>query len=168
MPIRIVPPFAVRLPTPLLGVLDEMVNHGLWGSKQEMVYDMIQSAYADFLETADDSIKSKFYEIEKAALEIDLRLMASRLIDISLFPWRGLMHGNQVLRHFRKHLGKKTFENCRIPLRVTGSNLTGPSDRPRRRLSFARAAARSSQTRSRYPRRHGLDERYSGASMPSR
>ncbi len=70
------------------------------------------------------AVGASAYEIEKAALEIDLRLLASRLIDISLFPWRGLMHGNQVLRHFRKHLGKKTFENCRIPLRVTGSNLT--------------------------------------------
>ncbi len=70
------------------------------------------------------AVGTSAYEIEKAALEIDLRLLASRLIDISLFPWRGLMHGNQVLRHFKKHLGKKTFENCRIPLRVTGSNLT--------------------------------------------
>ncbi len=70
------------------------------------------------------AVGTSAYEIEKAALEINLKLLASRLIDISLFPWRGLMHGNQVLRHFRKHLGKKTFENCVIPLRVTGSNLT--------------------------------------------
>ncbi len=63
-------------------------------------------------------------EIEKAACEINLRLLASRLIDINLFPIRGLMHGRQVLKHFRKHLGKKTFEHCRIPLIVTGANLT--------------------------------------------
>lgn len=63
-------------------------------------------------------------EIEKAACQINLRLLASRLIDVNLFPIRGLMHGGEVLRHFRKHLGRKTFEHCRIPLIVTGTNLT--------------------------------------------
>ena len=63
-------------------------------------------------------------EIEKAACGVNLRLLASRLIDINLFPVRGLMHGREVLRHFKKHLGNKTFEHCRIPLLVTGANLT--------------------------------------------
>jgi len=63
-------------------------------------------------------------EIEKAACEVNLSLLASRLIDINLFPIRGLMHGREVLRHFRKHLGNKSFEHCRIPLIVTGANLT--------------------------------------------
>ncbi len=63
-------------------------------------------------------------EIEKAAREINLRLLASRLIDINLLPIRGLMHGKEVLRHFKKHLGNRTFEHCRTPLLVTGANLT--------------------------------------------
>jgi NTE family protein len=63
-------------------------------------------------------------EIEKAAMGINLRLLMSRLIDINLFPFRGLLHGQQVIRHFRKHLGNKSFDQCRIPLKVTGANLT--------------------------------------------
>jgi NTE family protein len=63
-------------------------------------------------------------EIEKAATEINLRVLFGRLIDISLFPIRGLLHGKQVMRHFRKHLGNKTFDQCRIPLKITGANLT--------------------------------------------
>ncbi len=63
-------------------------------------------------------------EIEKAATQINLRVLFGRLIDISLFPVRGLMHGRQVMRHFRKHLGSKTFDQCRIPLKITGANLT--------------------------------------------
>lgn len=63
-------------------------------------------------------------EIEKAATEINLRLLFGRLIDISLFPVRGLMHGRQVMKHFKKYLGNRTFDQCRIPLKVTGANLT--------------------------------------------
>lgn len=63
-------------------------------------------------------------EIEKAAMEINLRLLMTRLIDINLFPFRGLLHGQEVIRHFRKHLSSKTFEHCRIPLKVTAANLT--------------------------------------------
>jgi NTE family protein len=63
-------------------------------------------------------------EIEKAALEIDIKLLVGRLADVSLFPVRGLMHGTQAAKHFKKHLGTKTFEHCRIPLKVTGANLT--------------------------------------------
>lgn len=63
-------------------------------------------------------------EIEKAATEINLRVLFGRLIDISLFPIRGLLHGKQVIRHFRKHLGNKSFDQCRIPLKITGANLT--------------------------------------------
>ena len=63
-------------------------------------------------------------EVEKAATEINVRLLLGKLIDLSLFPIRGLMHGNQVIRHFRKHIGSKTFEQCRIPLKITCANLT--------------------------------------------
>ena len=63
-------------------------------------------------------------EVEKAAMEIDLKLLIGKLADISIFPIRGLMHGVQVSKHFKKHLGNKTFEHCRIPLKITGANLT--------------------------------------------
>lgn len=63
-------------------------------------------------------------EIEKAAMQINLRLLMSNLIDINLFPYRGLLHGQQVIRHFRKYLGNKSFDQCRISLKVTAANLT--------------------------------------------
>ena len=63
-------------------------------------------------------------EIEKTANEINIWSLLSRLIDINVFPMRGLIHGNEVIRHFRKHLGKKTFENCRVSLKITGANLS--------------------------------------------
>ncbi len=60
-------PFAVRLPVPLIAVLDEMVGHGLWHSKQEMVCEMIQSAFADFLESSSESTKAVFLDVQKKA-----------------------------------------------------------------------------------------------------
>ncbi len=63
-------------------------------------------------------------EIEKAAMEINVRLLMSRLVDVNIFPFRGLMHGNEVIRHFKKHLGGKQFDQCRVALKVTGANLT--------------------------------------------
>jgi NTE family protein len=63
-------------------------------------------------------------EVEKAATEINMRILLGRLVDICIFPIRGLMHGKQVMRHFRKYLGNKTFEQCRIPLKITCANLT--------------------------------------------
>jgi hypothetical protein len=62
-------PFAVRLPITLVAILDEMVKHGLWESKQEMAYDMIQSAYVDFVESLPEEDKLKFNEIQKNAWE---------------------------------------------------------------------------------------------------
>lgn len=60
-------PFAVRLPVTLIAVLDEMMGQGLWESKQEMVYDMIQSTYEDFLESSPESTKAIFADIQKKA-----------------------------------------------------------------------------------------------------
>ncbi|MGH7198583.1 MAG: patatin-like phospholipase family protein [Candidatus Omnitrophota bacterium] len=63
-------------------------------------------------------------ELEKAAMEINSRLRLSQLADISLYPVRGLLNGKRIIRHFKKHLGNKTFEDCRIPLKIMGVNLS--------------------------------------------
>lgn len=63
-------------------------------------------------------------ELEEAALKINIRLLATKLIDFSLYPVRGLLNGREVMKHFAKQLGGKTFDNCKIALRVTGSNLS--------------------------------------------
>lgn len=62
-------PFAVRLPVPLIAVLDEIESHGLWKSKQEMVYDMIQSAVSDFYDSAPEETQKKCTEIQNKALD---------------------------------------------------------------------------------------------------
>lgn len=62
-------PFAVRLPVPLIAVLDEIASHGLWKSKQEMVYDMIQSAVSDFYDSASEETQKKCNEIQNKALD---------------------------------------------------------------------------------------------------
>jgi len=62
-------PFAVRLPIPLIAVLDEVASHGLWRSKQEMVYDMIQSAVQDFLSASTEETRKKCLDIQKKALD---------------------------------------------------------------------------------------------------
>ncbi len=63
-------------------------------------------------------------DVEKAALEINSRLRLSRLLDFSFYPVRGLFDGKRVMKHFCSHLGNKTFDDCRIPLKIMGANLS--------------------------------------------
>ena len=62
--------------------------------------------------------------IEKSSQGINSPLRFARLMDISFFPIRGLIGGKLIMRHFKKQLGDKTFDDCRIPLKVTGANLS--------------------------------------------
>jgi len=62
--------------------------------------------------------------VEQAALEINSRFALTRLLDFSFFPVKGLFNGRLVIKHFKSHLGNKTFEDCRIPLKVIGANLS--------------------------------------------
>ena len=63
-------------------------------------------------------------EVEQIALEINSKFRVSRLLDFNLFPVRGLLHGNLVIKHFGVHLGNKTFEDSKILLKITGANLS--------------------------------------------
>lgn len=63
-------------------------------------------------------------EIEAAALEIRNKASFIKLLDVNLMPVRGLLHGQGVMGHFKRHLGEKTFDDCRIPLKILGANLT--------------------------------------------
>ncbi len=63
-------------------------------------------------------------EVEKFAMEITPSLLITRLIDISLYPVRGFLNGRGIMKHLSKQLGNRTFENCRVPLKVTGANLS--------------------------------------------
>lgn len=63
-------------------------------------------------------------EVEEAALEINSFQKLFRLMDISFFPIRGLLHGGKLMRHLKKHLGNKTFDDCHIPFKVIGADLS--------------------------------------------
>ncbi len=63
-------------------------------------------------------------EVEKMATEINARLLVGKLLDISLYPVRGFLNGRGIMKHLSKHIGNKTFESCRIPLKITGANLS--------------------------------------------
>ncbi|MBI3316269.1 MAG: patatin-like phospholipase family protein [Candidatus Omnitrophica bacterium] len=63
-------------------------------------------------------------EIQEAAEDVRGMVKFSQLLDVSLYPVRGLLDGRRIVRHFRKHLGNKTFDDCRIPLKIVGANLS--------------------------------------------
>ncbi len=63
-------------------------------------------------------------EIEEASLEINSLAKLIPLIDFNLFPFHGLMRGNAVIRHFKKYIGNRVFDDCRIPLKIIGSNMS--------------------------------------------
>lgn len=62
--------------------------------------------------------------VESAALEINSIPKMTQLLDFTLNPVLGAFNGKRVVRHFRSHLGDKTFEDCRIPFKAVGSNLS--------------------------------------------
>ncbi len=62
--------------------------------------------------------------IEKLGLQITSALKLANLMDVSLFPVRGLLNGESVTRHYKKLLGNKTFEEALITLKVVGTNLS--------------------------------------------
>lgn len=63
-------------------------------------------------------------ELEAIALGVTRRMVVGKFLDFSLFPLRGFLHGRQAIKHFNRDLGGKTFEDCVIPLRITGANLS--------------------------------------------
>lgn len=92
--------------------------------RERIHVDMISGSSIGSLIGALYAIGKSAAEIEEAALEINSRFKLLRLLDMNVFPLRGLLHGDMVMRHFKKHLGNKTFDDCKIPLRVIGANLS--------------------------------------------
>src|SRR5207248_2954434 len=63
-------------------------------------------------------------DIEEISLEINSRLRLMRFLDLNLFPFRSLLQGKRVMKYFKRNLGDKVFDDCRIPLKIIGSNLS--------------------------------------------
>ena len=92
--------------------------------REKIPIDVIAGSSVGALIGATYAVCQNAVEVEKIAMEINPWLLFSRLIDINIFPVRGLLSGRGVMKHFNRHFGDKTFESCRIPLKVTGVNLS--------------------------------------------
>jgi hypothetical protein len=88
----ILKPFAVRLPAPMLAVLGELVKYGPWESKQEMVYEMIQSSYSEFYADASPEVREKFSALMNRELEKWSKKTTGQVLDLSagkMIPAKG-------------------------------------------------------------------------------
>ncbi|MDD3375114.1 MAG: patatin-like phospholipase family protein [Candidatus Omnitrophica bacterium] len=66
-------------------------------------------------------------EIEKLAREFESRIRCLHLLDI-IFPKSGFIGGYMIKRWLRKKIGKQTFYNTRIPLKIVAYDLTKRED----------------------------------------
>ncbi|MFA5339754.1 MAG: patatin-like phospholipase family protein [Candidatus Omnitrophota bacterium] len=62
-------------------------------------------------------------ELEKIALRFKRKDTLFSLADFSLIPLQGFMNGNNFKKFFREHLGKKTFHDTHIPLKIVANTL---------------------------------------------
>ncbi|MDD5546168.1 MAG: patatin-like phospholipase family protein [Candidatus Omnitrophica bacterium] len=62
-------------------------------------------------------------ELEKIALRFKRKDMLFSLADFSLMPLQGFMNGNNFKKFFREYLGKKTFHDTHIPLKIVANTL---------------------------------------------
>ena len=67
--IGLLKPVSFRLPVSTVALLDEMVKWTPWSTKQEMLYEMIDSAINDFLQTCPEPVREGLEEMARAALE---------------------------------------------------------------------------------------------------
>ena len=69
-------------------------------------------------------------EIEKIALKFTKKINLLQLVDVFdiAFPLFGFFRGKTVKRFMRKYLGRKTFAELAIPLRIVASDLTTSED----------------------------------------
>ena len=61
--------FSAKISVDLLAKLDVIKSCGLWGSKQHVVYDMVNSAVYDFYENSSQDIKDLLDKAGKDALD---------------------------------------------------------------------------------------------------
>lgn len=59
-------PFAVRLPINLIASLEVIAEKGPWGSKQEMIYEMLHAAVTEIVQASPDLKEIVGIECDKA------------------------------------------------------------------------------------------------------
>lgn len=92
--------------------------------REQIPIDIISGSSIGALIGSLYSISKSAAMVEQCALDITLSLLLTRLVDINLLPVRSLLHGKAVMKHFSRQLSQKTFDHCKIPLKITAANLT--------------------------------------------
>ncbi|MBI4432138.1 MAG: patatin-like phospholipase family protein [Candidatus Omnitrophica bacterium] len=92
--------------------------------KERIPIDIISGSSIGSIIGALYAVGKSAAEIEAAAYELQNRLRFSQMMDFSPFPLHGLVKGKNVIRHLKNHLGNKTFEDCKIHLKIIGANLS--------------------------------------------
>jgi NTE family protein len=92
--------------------------------RENIPVDMVSGSSIGALIGALYAVGKSSAEIQEAAKDIHSLVRFSQLLDISVYPVRGLLDGRRIMRHFKKHLGNKTFDESRIPLKIIGANLS--------------------------------------------
>lgn len=63
------------------------------------------------------------FDIEKSTTEIGSLFNILKLMDFSIFPKKGLIPGNNIRKFLEKFLGKKTFLDLTIPLKIISCDI---------------------------------------------
>ncbi len=92
--------------------------------RERIPIDIIAGSSIGALIGALYSISKSAAMVEQCALEINLSLLLTRLVDINLLPVRSLLHGKAIMKHFSRQLSQKTFDHCKIPLKIVAANLS--------------------------------------------
>lgn len=92
--------------------------------RENIPVDMIAGSSIGALIGSLSAVGKTAAEIEQDALEVNSKAKLTRLMDASFLPVHGLMKGRKVMKRYNRHLGNKTFDETRIPLRIVGANLS--------------------------------------------
>ena len=129
---RVIRHIARRVSNNLVGVaLGSGAAHGLAHigvlkvlEREKIPVDIISGSSVGALVGAFYAIGKSPEEIERIAVEVNTVPKLFRLLDISIFPIRGLLYGKKIIKHLKKYFGDKTFDDCRIPFKVIGADLS--------------------------------------------
>ncbi|NBU97366.1 MAG: hypothetical protein EBS19_03970 [Spirochaetia bacterium] len=91
--------------------------------KEKIKIDMVSGTSIGSLVGAIWCAGVSAFEIEKTTNEINSMYNLMKLVDFSIMPRKGLISGNNIRKFLERFLGKKTFDDLNIALRVIACNI---------------------------------------------
>ncbi len=92
--------------------------------RERIPIDMIAGSSIGALIAALYAVGRSSAEIEAATTDIGGVWKLLRLMDVNWIPVRGLLDGKRIMKQYKQHLGNSTFDDCKIPLKIVGANLS--------------------------------------------